>query len=196
MNKTLQQSQKNLEELFDLFNKEFYNSELERPIISIQSDSKKNCYGWCTTYKAWSTSDNEEYYEINIYAEYLTRSLYEICATLLHEMAHLYNISHEISDCTATQYHNKKFKEAAEAHGLDVEKTKHGWSKTTLNQFGLNLVSTLGYTFDISRKSTPKKMTKYTAHRKYMCPCCGDKLYSVHDLNIMCNNCGVDFEEY
>ena len=87
MNKTLQQSQKNLEELFDLFNEKLYNGELERPIISIQSDTKNNCYGWCTTYKAWSTNDNEEYYEINLCAEYMTRSIFEICSTLLHEMA-------------------------------------------------------------------------------------------------------------
>ena len=41
MNKTLQQSQKNLEELFDLFNKEFYNNELERKMLAQQLDCVK-----------------------------------------------------------------------------------------------------------------------------------------------------------
>lgn len=45
MNKTLQQSVKNLEELFDLFNGYLYGSELERPIISIQQDKTGKAYG-------------------------------------------------------------------------------------------------------------------------------------------------------
>lgn len=198
MNKTLQQSVKNLEELFDLFNDYLYNSELERPIISIQADKTGKAYGWCTTYKAWETNDGEEYYEINMCAEHMRRSFEEVCGTLLHEMAHLYNLMHNIKDCNASQYHNKKFKEAAEAHGLTVEKTKHGWSKTTLNNDLKEYVKNLDYSFDISRKADPaKKKTK--AARKYhyyMCPCCQDKCYSVQMLNITCNNCGMDFEEY
>ena len=198
MNKTLQQSQKNLEELFDLFNEKLYNGELERPIISIQSDTKNNCYGWCTTYKAWSTNDNEEYYEINLCAEYMTRSIFEICSTLLHEMAHLYNIINGISDCNTSQYHNKKFKETCEAHGLMVEKTKHGWSKTTLNSELVDFVNTLDYTFDIARKQNPNKKKTVKKHPtlKYVCPCCGNKIYSLYELNVHCNNCDEDFEQY
>lgn len=54
-------------------------------------------------------------------AEYMRRSFEEICGTLLHEMAHLYNLINGIKDCNKL-YHNKKFKEAAEAHGLTVTK--------------------------------------------------------------------------
>ena len=198
MNKTLQQSVKNLEELFDLFNDYLYGSELERPVISIQADKTGKAYGWCTTYKAWETNDGEEYYEINMCAEHMRRSFEEICGTLLHEMAHLYNLMHEIRDCNAGQYHNKNFKIAAEEHGLTVEKTKYGWSKTSLNDNLKEYVKGLDYSFDISRKADPakKKIKSVRKYHYYMCPCCKDKCYSVQNLNIFCNNCGMDFEEY
>ena len=196
MNKTLQQSIKNLEELFDLFNDRLYNSELERPIISIQADKNKRSYGWCTTYKAWETTDGEEYYEINMCAEWMRRSFEEICGTLLHEMAHLYNLMHDVKDCNKL-YHNKNFKVAAEAHGLTVEKTKYGYSKTALNEEMLEFVKTLNYTFDISRKPEnkgPKIRSK--KYHSYMCPYCHVKAYSVQQLSITCNDCGVSFKEY
>lgn len=197
MNKTLQQSVKNLEELFDLFNDYLYNSELERPIISIQADKTGKAYGWCTTYKAWETADGEEYYEINMCAEHMRRSFEEVCGTLLHEMAHLYNLMHDIKDCNISQYHNGKFKAAAEAHGLTVEKTSHGWSKTSLNDDLKEYVKSLNYTFDISRKPATKK-TKITAkkYHYYKCPCCDSKVYAAYELNIHCNDCDTDFVEY
>lgn len=198
MNKTLQQSVKNLEELFDLFNDYLYNSELERPVISIQADKTGKAYGWCTTYKAWETNDGEEYYEINMCAEHMRRSFEEICGTLLHEMAHLYNLMHGIKDCSGAQYHNTNFKRAAEGHGLTVEKTKYGWSSTSLNDDLKEYVKDLDYSFDISRKADPKKI-KVAFKKKYhyfMCPCCEAKCYSVYLMDLRCNDCGVDMEEY
>lgn len=196
MNKTLQQSVKNLEELFDLFNDYLYGSELERPIISIQQDKTGHAYGWCTTYKAWETNDGEEYYEINMCAEHMRRSFEEVCGTLLHEMAHLYNLMHEIKDCNKL-YHNKKFKEAAEAHGLTVEKTKYGYSKTELNDDLKEYVKSLNYSFDISRK--PECKTTKIRSKKYhyyKCPCCNVKAYSVSELNLKCMDCNEEMEEY
>lgn len=198
MNKTLQACVKNLEELFDLFNSYLYNGELERPVISIQADKTGKAYGWCTTYKAWETTDGEEYYEINMCAEHMRRSFEDICGTLLHEMAHLYNLMNGVKDCNASQYHNKNFKVAAEDHGLNVERTKYGWSKTSLNDDLKEYIKSLDYSFDISRKADPAKK-KIKAARKYhyyMCPCCESKCYSVQNLNIFCNDCGMNFEEY
>ena len=198
MNKTLQQSVKNLEELFDLFNDYLYGSELERPVISIQADKTGNAYGWCTTYKAWETSDGEEYYEINMCAEHMRRSFEEVCGTLIHEMAHLYNLMHDIKDCSAGQYHNANFKKAAEAHGLTVEKTKHGWSKTSLNDDLKEYVKGLDYSFDISKKADPKKIKSKTKkkYHYYKCPCCEAKCYSAHVMNLKCLDCNEYMEEY
>ena len=194
--KTLKESVKNLEELFDLFNEKLYKGELEKPIISIQADPKNSCYGWCTTQKVWETTDGESYYEINMCAEHLTRPLEEIVATLLHEMAHLYNLMHEIKDCNASQYHNKKFKACAEEHGLLVEKTRYGWSQTTLNDEVKEIVKDLDYKFELARKPKQKGSKSKSKYKYYECPCCGVKFYSVHTINAVCEDCGVAFVQY
>lgn len=140
-----------LEDLFSKFNEKFYNNELDKPIITVSPDTTKGAYGWCTAWKAWSNQEpkkisdmkpeeieaakSEGFYEINICAEYLARPFEQICETLLHEMVHLYNLQVGVQDTSRSgTYHNKKYKEAAEQHGLTVEKdSKYGWTKTSLN---------------------------------------------------------------
>ena len=84
------------EEMFDLFNKHFYEGELNRPAITVSPDGGRGAYGWCSINEIWNAS-GEKYREINLCAEYLDRPIFELAATLLHEMAHLYNLVHGIS---------------------------------------------------------------------------------------------------
>ena len=101
---------KKTEEMFDLFNKHFYDGELTRPAITVSPDGRRGAYGWCSIYEIWN-ANNELYREINLCAEYLDRPIAEIAATLLHEMSHLYNLQHDIQDVSNNgYYHNMKFK--------------------------------------------------------------------------------------
>ena len=121
-----------LETLFSKFNKAFFEGKLEKPVITVSPDHTRVAYGWCTGWKAWQDGTKEGgYYEINLCAEYLNRPLEETCGTLLHEMVHLLNLQDGVQDTSRSgTYHNKKFKETAEAHGLIVEKgEKYGWHK-------------------------------------------------------------------
>lgn len=134
----------NLESLFSKFNEKFYNNELQAPIITVSPDTTKGAYGWCTAWKAWSNTEPQKvndiailtkedleamktddgFYEINICAEHIARAFEEVCETLLHEMVHLYNLQMNIKDTSrGGTYHNKKYKDAAEKHGLIVIKT-------------------------------------------------------------------------
>ena len=126
---------KTMEDLFTTFNDHLFDGEITTPVITISPDPSRKSYGWCTTQKIWKSED-EEYYEINICAEYLNRPLKELCGTLIHEMVHLHNIHNGIQDTSANgRYHNKKFKETAEARGLVIEKQGNiGWSKTSLSE--------------------------------------------------------------
>lgn len=119
------------EAMFDLFNHHFYNGELTRPGITVSPDGGRGAYGWCSVYEIWQAS-GEAYREINICAEYIDRPIGEVAATMLHEMAHLYNLTHEIKDVSNNgYYHNKKFKETAETHGLHIEHhATYGWTIT------------------------------------------------------------------
>lgn len=200
MTKKYYEAVKTLEDLFNKFNAQLFNSEIETPVITISPDTTSGAYGWCTTQKIWKSSE-EEYYEINICAEHLNRQFNEVCATLIHEMVHLHNIGNEIRDTSANgRYHNKKFKETAEQHGLVIEKdAKFGWTITKLHDDTAKWIeANIEYKgFDLARaKKEKKSASKKSKYNYYMCPCCGVKFYSVHQISATCDVCGEQFVQY
>lgn len=141
---TIEKINAELNRLFDVFNKHYYKGEIKKPIITAQSNGK-NSYtmGWCTCAKVWKDNKRDEYYyEITICSEYLYRDIQNICATLLHEMVHLYCNEKGIKNTSRGHtYHNKRFKQIAEQHGLVVAYDERiGWSLTTLTDESKALV--------------------------------------------------------
>lgn len=144
---------------------------------------------------------SEGFYEINICAEYLARPFEQICETLLHEMVHLYNLQVGVQDTSRSgTYHNKKYKEAAEQHGLTVDKdSKYGWTKTSLNDEAKAFVDGLqDKKFQLFRKPSFKmggsSKTKQST-RKYVCPMCGCIIRATKEVHVICGDCNVEFEE-
>lgn len=84
----------------------------------------------------WRTrgDGDAQLHEVVVVAEHLNRASEDIVETLIHEAAHAMNFARGIKDCSPTsQYHNARFKEAAEELGLTVTKVKHyGYAFTTL----------------------------------------------------------------
>jgi len=122
----------------------------------------------------------------------------EICATMLHEMAHLYNLQHGIADVSNNgYYHNKRFKYTAEAHGLIIEKhDKYGWTITTLTQeTSAWLAETLGdeaiSAARLPEGSGGKKGGSKSKNRsiKYVCPECGTIIRATREVNVGCWDC-------
>lgn len=207
-----------LEVIFSKLNAEYFGGQLQKPVITVSPDNTKGAYGWCTGWKAWTdkapkpisemTEDeikaakDEGFYEINLCAEHIARPFEDVVGTMLHEMVHLFNIYAGIQDTSRGGfYHNKKFKEAAEAHGLTVEKTpKYGYSKTAISDDAKQFVKDNldGVKFDLYRKpelrigGTKKSASK---SRKYVCPCCGAIVRATKEVNIVCGDCEVSFEE-
>ena len=188
--------------MFDLFSKHFYEGELSRPAITVSPDGGRGAYGWCSINEIWNAS-GEKYREINLCAEYLDRPIFELAATLLHEMAHLYNLVHGIQDVSNNgYYHNQKFKATAEAHGLHIEKhAKYGWTVTTLAPEAEAWIrETLGEDkINASRlpvEGTTKGGSKKSINRsiKYVCPCCGTIIRATREVNVICGDCGEPFE--
>lgn len=178
------------EMVFEKANEKYFNGELPKPVISIQAT--KDAYGWCTNYGAW-TNDEENYFEINLSADYLDRPIEEMCNTLLHEMVHLKNITNGIKDCNG-KYHGAKFKKAAEEIGLTVEKTTYGYSHTNLNEEHIEFFKSLNLTdFGFKRLPAAKKKSQNKGH-KYQCPGCGASFWSSKNLNVHCDDCDEDFE--
>ena len=119
-----------LEKLFRMLNTDFFDGQLETPVITIQSTPR--AYGHYSTFDAWDVK-GEGHREINIGAGTLDRPIEYTIATLMHEMCHMYNDTVlNVQDCSGSShmYHNKAFAAAASAHGLIVSRTKYGWSHT------------------------------------------------------------------
>lgn len=95
------------------------------------------------------------YHEVVVVAEHLDRNPADIVETLLHEAAHALNFARGTKDCTASQYHNRHFKVAAEELGLTVEQVPHyGFALT-----GLKLSTITRYEEDI------KQLAEVIIHR-------------------------------
>ncbi len=210
-----------LESLFSKFNEKFFNNELQIPVITVSPDTTKGAYGWCTDWKAWSTEapkpikdlstltkeqldsmkKDDGFYEINLCAEYLSRPFEQVAETLLHEMVHLYNLQEDVQDTSrGGTYHNQKYKDAAVAHGLTVEKDKkYGWNKTKLNDDAKAYVDSLqDKKFQLYRKIIPvvsgTKKSKQSS-RKYVCPGCGCIIRATKEVHVICGDCEMVFEE-
>jgi hypothetical protein len=73
------------------------------------------------------------FHEVVVIAEHLHRSAESVVETLIHEAAHAMNFARGIRDCSRSQYHNKRFRDAAIELGLTVEEVKHyGFAITAL----------------------------------------------------------------
>ncbi len=192
---TMAEAQLALMNAFNKINADFFNGELEKVIITLKEGAKKNAYGWIEVKKNWKQG-KEERHEINISADFLDRPINHIIATLIHEMCHLYAIQNNIKDTSrANIYHNKKFKEIAENHGLTVEYSEHiGYSRTSLTpdtvkwadeNISINsfkLVKKIQIAD--SKGGKPKQST-----RKYVCPCRGLIVRATKECNISCMDC-------
>lgn len=195
-----------LHRLFDIFNAELFNNEVQRPVIVAQTNGRDSgVMGWCTMQKVWTGTEDKEqaYYEITLCAEYLYMNIEEICGTLIHEMVHLYCVQNGIKDTSrGCTYHNKRFKDEAEKRGLIISYDKRiGWSLTKLTDETKKLVTDKAdaTAFTMTRignrgKATPPKNPK-SSTRKYVCPECGAIIRATKEVNVICEDCQVKFEQ-
>lgn len=195
-----------LEHIYNSLNTDFFAGELPTPIITVQS--KPGTYGHCTTSKVWQRKDGGAY-ELNIAAEVLNYPLEEIIDTLLHESTHIFCREHGIKEVSrGGKYHNKKFKEIAEAHGLTcVPCGQYGWNTTpgdNLVEYALKkgwneiqigrsslppfIHTGAGGTAQTSATTTPGGK-RPSSTRKLICPRCGQSVRATRKVNILCGDC-------
>jgi hypothetical protein len=187
-----------LERGFKYLNDAIFDNSLPSPVITIQSRGRsKNTLGWFMG-EAWADLKEDEpekkIPEITICAESLDRSTLEVFHTLIHEMVHLRNFDRGIKDCSKGGYHNKKFKEACEIIGLDVEKTKKGYSDTSLTSELIDLIKQIkvnSAAFDIFRSPPEAKKGPGSKLKKWSCGCTNIRVAT--ELNAICQTCENPF---
>lgn len=194
-----------LEHIYNSLNTDFFEGALPMPVITVQS--KPGTFGHCTTGKIWKRKEDDTF-ELNIAAEVLSFPIEETIDTMLHEMVHLFCREHDIKETSrGGQYHNNKFREIAEAHGLTCYRTeKYGWNTRP----GENLVEyalSKGWSeIQISRKTplfmvgarcpgtvggaVPSGPRRPSSTRKLVCPKCGQQARVTHArAYIICGDC-------
>lgn len=199
-----------LEKMFRELNHDKFGDELETPIITIQSTPR--AYGHVTCGKIWKKSDDTECLELNIGAGTVNRPIENVVSTLLHEMVHIYNMQHNIQDCSrGNTYHNKHFKEKAESVGLVIDYSKRvGWSITSPSDDLILYIADKGWRdIQIGREEgiqfprfgtgktgdsgkipvDGKRIKKPSSTRKLQCPVCGNSVRATKDVNIICGDC-------
>ena len=196
-----------LNKIFDLLNQEFFESTLSRPTITIQSTPK--AYGHFSLNKDTWISKLGGTHEINIGAGTLARPIENVVATLLHEMVHYFNHINGVQDCSrGNTYHNRRFKEAAEARGLIISHSdKYGWSHTEPSDELLEFVLKYGLTEILINRNEATCFRvgggsgahnggasgalppRTSSTRKYVCPCCGMSVRATRTVRIACIDC-------
>lgn len=195
-----------LEKVFRLLNTDFFDDQLEMPIITIQSTPR--AYGHYSVSPIWTVSGEETRHEINIGAGTLDRDIEYTVATLLHEMCHMYNDTVlKVQDCSrGGTYHNKQFKQTAESVGLIVTKSdKYGYAHTApsddliawilnvdLQEIKINRneqcgIRVTGGKTGSSAAATGKQTGSHSI--KYTCPTCGNSVRATKKVNIACMDC-------
>lgn len=196
-----------LNRIFDLLNAEYFDGELVRPTITIQSTPR--AYGHFSLRSDTWVSQLGSFHEINLGAGTIARPIEEVVCTMAHEMVHYYNFVHGIQDCSrGGTYHNKRFRDACLCRDMNVTHSdKYGFSHTSpgdgLLEFVLRndltdiLLSRNEWmtfrvgggtgTHDGSGGSLP---VKTSGSRKYVCPCCGLSVRATKAVRIACIECG------
>ena len=211
-----------LENSFDWLNNRFYDGKLNRPVITM-SEGKDRYRGWFwagtkenpDAGKIWHTKDGtQSTNELNVCSDSLDRSFEEIVDTLCHEMVHCYNDMEHVQDCARSgSRHNKKFKEAAEAHGMkwnppvegdessQADFKRVGFSRVSLKDEhktevykGLNELKEALVIYRDKTCTGNKKPTKKSSVIKYICPCCGNSVRATKEVKIMCMDCDQPME--
>lgn len=190
-----------LENAYVVLNDHFFQGELPRVIITVQSSPK--AYGHYTPWESWREDGGQQgYKEINIGAEQLDRPIENVCATLVHEMVHFYNDLHGYKDVSrGGTYHNKRFKEQAELHGLIIDyDSRIGWSVTSPSPALVEFIEGQGWHgVSLARNgalgaSGGAAGRKKSSTRKYICPVCGCSVRATKAVNVGCLDCGVQME--
>lgn len=195
-----------LEHMYNALNTDFWHDELPPVIVTVQS--KPGTFGHSSRAKVWQRKE-DSLFEINVAAEVLSYPIEETIDTLLHEMVHIYCRVNEIKEVSnGTAYHNKKFKETAEMHGLTCIYTgsrygwntkpgddlieyalEKGWSEIQISRSTVQAIriGSSGTSQTGAAQTSGAKAPSST--RKLVCPKCSQTVRATRKVNILCGDC-------
>ena len=215
----VQRVQQYLKKIFRLLNEQIFDNELEDVQIVLSNSSR--CYGYYTLNKStWignSCGQEFHHHEIGISAQYLSseeRDITTLVGVLVHECVHALGEQRGIRTCSRNNvYHNRRFRDLAEEHGLIVEHSpQHGYSHTScgerllqfcidndLQDIRINRCSDYYIPIGTGSSPSPGGATATTTRRsnsyKLLCPSCGCTVRATKlGVRLMCISCDEEME--
>lgn len=134
-----------LQRAYDYFNRRFLAGMLPK-IVCITIDTRsKGIFGYTYFSKVWLTGDSGNSFHIAVTDKAIELGTVNVLATLLHEMAHVYNSNLGIDDTHPSGYHTQDFRDVVRLAGLDTEKrhVTKGYFLTQLTSRGLRAIEEL-----------------------------------------------------
>lgn len=179
------------EEIFTALNIKYFNGELKKAIITIGANKRVKM---AQKFTKRSISGNTTSFGIELNADQLNKPIEETIGEILHEMIHEYCSENGIKDTSSQSgaYHNKRFKEQAEAHGLiAIRDEKYGWSITKPSQDLIRFIDQQGWkTMNLTGIAfTDECIDKKSSTRKWICPKCGNTIRSTKEVRVICADC-------
>lgn len=182
----------------DFFNIAFFKDQpLPMPVLTFEKANVRSLGHYRIGLNDWAVKN-----QINLNKIYLDRPLYEILATLIHEMVHLWEYTHvEEGRRTKSWYHPKAFRNKMEEIGIATDKT--GCHVYVGNPF-FDLIIQHGVTPPINelqkmcgikpRRFTIKKKRGSSKLKKWSCGCTNVRV-AVKEFHAVCMKCGNMFKK-
>ena len=182
---------KQLEKMFDVFNKEFFDAELETPLFRLESNCNKD---GAFISDAVINQGKVYSHEIVIPVKILNEDIEKIAVCLLHNMIHYYAFINDFKVCSrGDSYHNKKFKSIADFCGLTCKYDRlTGWITSSNSKFS-KLCKSYGFSKTWSNRYTADKKKPGNNSKRYVCPCCKTIIRATHYVNVICAECNEKF---
>lgn len=204
---------------YEVLNEHYFEAKLPAPMITVQKTRAGNL-GHFTLSRVWKPQveegdvpdENSCFYEINLAAQALDRTPVELAVTVQHELIHFFNHMNGVKDCSG-KIHNKKFKQACEAHDLEVSKDKKvGWGITNatpkFTQFVNDILKPDMSKIHYFREEPAKEPKEKQLHPVYhvFCESCGkkfdykpkkkdkDNFDFMNDFGFVCKACGTEMQ--
>lgn len=181
--------------LFGIFASRF-KREMPQPVITVQTKGRQNACAWFWPDR-WEDGKPSRVPEINLCAEHVSDGLMELANSVLHEMVHFANWLDGVRDCSASQYHNRRFKKRCESVGLVCEQhdqKRYGWARTRLSDELQAFVASLGINeadLNLRRVAQQGKHRPGSKLKKWSCSC--TNLWAAVEIDATCIRCGTSF---
>jgi predicted SprT family Zn-dependent metalloprotease len=186
----------------DLMRAEFFGSELPEVVLSFDVTDRRTLGHYVTRRNSLGVR-----WALNLNPIHLARPVYEVLATLLHELAHAWQ--HRCGTPSKPPFHNKEFRERCEAFGIPTDEgghylgVRHGTPfEAYCRHHGVGFPAPPGsgtltdgdHPAPTPLLPEPPARPRGSRMRKWRCPCGVNVRVAIRSFDATCNRCGGRFE--